>query len=59
MAYRLHAKDDIVQYGKTFYKLEVLMHHTDSQRIGIVRVFDLDFFAVFADLSFFRLVQTK
>ena len=37
----------------------MLMDHTNSKFIGIIRVLDLNFFTVFVDLSFFQLIQSK
>ena len=59
MAGIFHSEDDIVKYGKAFHQFEMLMHHTDFQCIGIVRVLDLYFLSVFTDFALIRLVQTK
>ena len=49
-------EDDIIQDCKAFDELEMLMNHTDSEIIGIVRVMDLYLLSVFTDLAFFRLI---
>ena len=55
----LHAKNDVVKNAEAFYQLEVLVHHTNSKVVGIIRVLDLYLFAVLADFSLFWLVQTE
>ena len=37
----------------------MLMDHADTERCRIVRVPDLHFLAVFADLTFLRLIQSE
>ena len=37
----------------------MLVHHADAKRVGVVRVLDLDLFAIFLDNAFFRLIQTE
>ena len=55
----LRAQDDVVQDREDFHELKVLMHHSYSQRGGVVGVFDLHLFAVEEYLSFFRLVEAE
>ena len=55
----LRPQDDVIQHGKNINELEVLVHHADAQCRGVIGVIDLYRHAVFADLSFFRLVQAK
>ena len=59
MAGILDTQNDIVKNGKTFDQLEMLVHHADAKRVGVVRVLDLDLFAIFLDNAFFRLIQTE
>ena len=54
-----YSKHNVIQYRKAFYQFKMLMDHTNSKFIGIIRVLDLNFFTVFVDLSFFRLIQSK
>ena len=56
---RFDAEDDVVQHGKDLNELEMLVHHADVQRIGVVGVLDLDHLAVFFDRSRFRLIETE
>ena len=56
---RLDAEDDVVEDGEAFHQLEVLVHHPDAERVGVVRVVDVDDLAVFLDRAFFRLVQAE
>ncbi len=55
----LSAEDDVVQNREHFNKLEVLMHHAYVKRGRIVRVVDLDFDAVFADLTLLGLIKAE
>ena len=55
----LRPQNDVIQHGKNINELEVLVHHADAQCRGVIGVIDLYRHAVFADLSFFRLVQAK
>ena len=59
MAGILDTQDDIVKNGKTFDQLEMLMHHADAKRVGVIGVLDLDLFAIFLDNALFRLIQTE
>ena len=59
LTHRLHAHDDIVQYGEAFHQLEVLVHHADAQVVGIVGVADAHLLPVHADLALFRLIQAE
>ena len=45
---RLRAEDDVVEHGEHVDELEVLVHHADAERGGIIGVVDLDGLAVFA-----------
>ena len=56
---RLDAQNDIVENREALHQLEVLMHHADAERIGVVGVVDLDFFAVFFDDALFRLIEAE
>ena len=56
---RLRAEDDVVEHGEHVDELEVLVHHADAERGGIIGVVDLDGLAVFADLARLRLVQAE
>ena len=47
MACILDAEDDVIQNGEAFDQLEMLVHHADAKRVGVVRVLDLDLFAIF------------
>ena len=55
----LDAEDDVIEHREALDQFEVLMHHAYAQRVGVVRVVDLDFFSVFLDRTLLRLVQTK
>ena len=55
----LDTQNDVVQNGKTFHQLEVLMHHADAQRGGLVRVGDFYLFAVLFDDALFGLVHAE
>ena len=56
---RLRAEDDVVEHGEHVDELEVLVHHADAERGGIIGVVDLDGLAVFADLARLRLIQAE
>ena len=56
---RLHAEDDIIQHGEAFHQLEVLVNHSDPQRVRIVRVIDRHHFAVLFDDARFRLIKPE
>ena len=56
---RLSSENNVVQYGEAFHQLEMLMYHSDSQCIGIIRVFDFYFFPIFSDFTFFRLIKSE
>ena len=56
---RLDAEDDVVEDGEAFDQLEVLVDHADAERVGVVRVADLDLAAVLVDLAFLRLVKAE
>ena len=55
----LRAQDDVVQYRKDFDQLEVLVHHADAQRRGVVGVVYFDFLPVFADGAALGLVKAE
>ena len=55
----LGTQNDVVQHGEHIDQLEVLVHHADAQRRGVVGVVDLHRLAVFPDLARFRLVQAE
>ena len=56
---RLNAHNDVIQNGEALHQLEVLMHHADAERIGVVGVVDLDFFAVLFDDALLRLIEAE
>ena len=56
---RLGAEDNVVEHGEHVDELEVLVHHADAERGGIIGIVDLDGLAVFADLARLRLVQAE
>ena len=56
---RLNAENDVIQHRKDLDQLEVLMHHADAQRIGVVRVFNAYNLTIFANLALFRLIHAK
>ena len=56
---RLHAQDDIIQDRKALHQLEVLVHHADPQRIGVIGVFDGHLFAILFDDPLLRLIQSE
>ena len=37
----------------------MLVYHADTKIVGVIRILDLDFFAVFFDDAFFCLIQTE
>ena len=59
VAARLHAQDDIVQDGEALHQFEVLVHHADPQRVGVIGIFDLHHLAVLFDDALLRLVQAE
>ena len=56
---RLNAENDIVQNSEALDQLEVLVHHTDVQVVGIVGVVDLYDLPIFLDYARLRLIQTE
>ena len=56
---RFDTEHYIVENGKTLNKFEMLMYHSYSERIRIVRVFYADLFAVLVDLTLFGLIYTE
>ena len=58
-ACRLVTKNDIIKNSKAFHQFKMLVHHTDSQRVCVIGIVDLNLFAVFFDGSLFRLVKAK
>ena len=56
---RLIAEDDVIEDREALNKLEVLVHHSDTEAVGIVGVFYLDLFAVFFDNALFRLIKAE
>ncbi len=54
-----HPQHNVFQHREVMHQFEVLVHHADAQRVGIVGVPHLYWFAVLADLAFLRLVQAK
>ena len=55
----LHAEYDVVQHGKAFHELEVLVDHADAQVVGVVGVVDLNDLAVLLDRALLGLVQPE
>ena len=55
----LHAHDDVVQHTEAFHQFEVLVHHADAQRVGIVWILDLHLAAILFDHALFRLIQAE
>ena len=56
---RFHAHDDVIQHREALHQLEVLVHHADAQVVGVVRIVDLNFFAVLFDGALFRLIKAE
>ena len=56
---RLDAHDNVIEHREAFDQLEVLVHHADAERVGIVRVPDLDHLTVLLDDALLRLVKTE
>ena len=56
---RLRAEDDVVEHREHVHQLEVLVHHADAERGGVVRVLDGHDLAVFFDDALFRLVEAE
>ena len=54
-----HSENNVVQNRKAFHKFEVLVYHTDSQGIRIVRVIYGNTFPVFVNLPLLRLIQPE
>ncbi len=54
---RLVAEHDILGYGQDGHELEVLMHHADAECDRVVRVVDVNWFAIDQDLAFIRRVE--
>ena len=55
----LHAHNDVVQHGEAFHQLEVLVHHADTQGVGVVGILDGHHLAVLLDDALLRLVQAE
>ena len=55
----LRAEDDVVEHREHIDQLEVLVHHADVKRRGVVGVVDLDLLAVLFDDTLFRLIQAE
>ena len=56
---RLRAEDDVVEHGEHVHQLEVLVHHADAERGGVVRVLDGHDLAILFDDALFRLVEAE
>ncbi|MPM50081.1 hypothetical protein SDC9_96816 [bioreactor metagenome] len=56
---RFHTKDDVIQHGKYFDELEVLVYHANIQGVRVVGIFDMDDFAVLLDDAAFQLIQAE
>ena len=59
MTASLAAQNNIIKYGKNFYELKVLVHHSDSKSSRIVWISDFYFFSILVDFAFFRLIKSK
>ena len=55
----LRAEDDVVEHGEHVHQLEVLVHHADAERGGVVRVLDGHDLAIFLDDALLRLVKAE
>ena len=50
------SEDNIFGDGKVMYKLEMLMYHTDTEFVSIIRIIDNHLFTVYKDFSRIRVV---
>ena len=55
----LRPQNDIIQHREYIHQLEMLVYHSDTQGGRHIRVGDIDFFAVFANLACLRLIQAE
>ena len=55
----LRAEDDVVQHREHVDQFEVLVHHADVQRGGVVGIVDLNLFAVLLDDSGLGLIEAE
>ena len=55
----LRAEDDVVQHREHVDQLEVLVHHADVQRGGVVGVVDLNLLAILLDDALLRLIEAE
>ena len=53
----VQSEDDVFRSSKDIYQLEVLMDHTDTERHGILRRTNGDFFSIHKNLSLIREVN--
>ena len=56
---RLRAEDDVVEHRKNVHQLEMLVHHADAERGGVVRVLDGHDLAVLFDDALLRLIKAE
>ena len=59
MLCRFHSKHYVLKDSKVLYELEMLMHHSDSEVIGIIWILYFYFLAIFFYDSFFRLIKSE
>ena len=56
---RLRAEDDVVEHRENVHQLEMLVHHADAERGGVVRVLDGHDLAVLFDDALLRLIKAE
>ena len=56
---RLRAEDDVIEHRENVHQLEMLVHHADAERGGIVRVLDGHDLAVLFDDTLLRLIKAE
>ena len=54
-----HTQNDVIKYREALHQLKVLVHHADTQCVGIVGVIDLNNLTVLLDHTLFRLIQAE
>ena len=54
-----HTHDNVVENRKAFHQFEVLMNHSDSKGVCVIRVVDFYLNAVFFDDTLLRLIQPE
>ena len=55
----LAAQNNVVQNGKAFHQLKMLMHHADMQGRSVVGILDLNHLAILFDGAGFRLIKSE